>query len=96
MRFPLAAALLLVFDPRYRDFPIWQFAAPALLFFALRLGGERLPAAALQERTCALTLTVCALIRWTMDPLNAEALIWLATALGMATVAVERREKKTG
>ena len=88
------AALLLVFDPRYRDFPIWQFAAPALLFLALRLGGERLPAPALQERTCALTLTVCAPIRWAMDPLNPEAIIWLATALGMAAVAVEGRAKK--
>ena len=89
------AALLLVFDPRYRDFPIWQFATPALLFFALRLSGERLPEAALQERACALVLAVCTVIRWVMEPQNAEAIMWLATGLGMATVALERREKKT-
>lgn len=89
------AALLLVFDPRYRDFPIWQFAAPALTLFALRLSGQRLPADALQERACALVLAVCTVIRWVMEPQNAEAIMWLATGLGMATVALERREKKT-
>ena len=89
------AALLLVFDPRYRDFPIWQFAAPALTLFALRLSGQRLPADALQERACALVLAVCTVFRWAMEPQNAEAIMWLATGLGMATVALERRAKQT-
>ena len=68
-------AIALVFDPRYRGFPWALFAAPALVFLALRIAGERLHGDAREERLLAAVIALCApVIVWIEGVHNAQAI----------------------
>ncbi len=79
--------LLLVFDPRYRDFPLPTFAVPlvavlarALLRDLPRSGGGR------EELCVGATLAVGAIAGAIIEgPANLQSLAWSATALILAT-----------
>jgi exo-beta-1,3-glucanase (GH17 family) len=78
--------LLLVFDPRYRDFPLPSFAVPLVCVLARaatgslpRGGGGR------EELTVGLVLVAGALASaWLEGPLNHQSLIWNAAACVLA------------
>lgn len=74
------AALLLLVDPRYRDFPLalYGIALPLLL----TLG--RLAASGWEEKLCAAVILVCGVGRWAMEPLNPQAQAWLAVCVLLA------------
>lgn len=79
-------ALLLVFDPRYRDFPLPQFAVP-LVAVAARLLARDLPRSggAREELWAGGTLAVCAVAGAVQEgPLNLPALGWSLAALVLA------------
>jgi glucan 1,3-beta-glucosidase len=73
-------ALLLLADPRYRDFPYWLYALP--LPALLLLG--RLTSAGLEERLCGAVIVLCGVGRWLMEPMNAQAQAWLALCVLLA------------
>ncbi len=80
------AALLLVFDGRYRPLIVPLFAAPALLLMALALLGVRLPREAREERLLAAMGAVAApMLLFNEGLANAQACgaaaIWCALAL---------------
>jgi glucan 1,3-beta-glucosidase len=73
------AALLLLVDPRYRDFPYWLYLIPlptllALTFSRLRRNGQ-------EERLLAAVILLGGLGRWLMEPGNLEAQAWGALCL---------------
>lgn len=73
------AALLLLADPRYRDFPTLLYLVPALVF---GVGGwYRRGRTGFDERVCAIVLAVSVTGRWLMEPANPQAVAWLATGL---------------
>lgn len=84
--------LLLLFDPRYRDFPIPTFAVPVLAVCARALlhdlprgGGGR------EEFFVGGVLAVAAIAGAVREgPLNAQSLAWAACALVLATPALNR------
>jgi hypothetical protein len=71
-------AVLLLFDPRYRDFPYWLYATPALAFAVLRRSGG------IEEQLCALLILIGGVGRWLMEPLNPQAIAWLGLCLLLA------------
>ncbi|SIR43416.1 glucan 1,3-beta-glucosidase [Aromatoleum tolulyticum] len=88
------AALLLFADPRYRDFPVFLYLAPALVFgvtgwwTATRFGVE--------EKVCGLVIAACVVGRWLPEPLNPQAIAWLATGLFLAApclYAIARKDQ---
>ncbi len=83
---------LLVFDPRYRDFPLPVFAVP-LAGVAGRAALGDLPAAGggREELAAGLTLALGAAASAAIEgPLNHQALIWNAAALALAAPALLR------
>ncbi|HSD54573.1 MAG TPA: hypothetical protein VLC47_10425 [Burkholderiales bacterium] len=84
-------ALGLAFDPRYRDFPLAAFAAPAAGFAALAWLSEpraRAVSAGREERVLAAVLACCApVIVWRETLANDEALAWGALCLLLAASA---------
>ena len=84
--------LLLLFDPRYRDFPLPVFAVPLLAVLARaalrdlpRHGGGR------EELFAGGTLALAALASAVMEGrLNAASLVWNAVALVLAAPALVR------
>ena len=82
------AALLLAFDPRYRDFPLWLYALPALY---AGIAAWWLADNGREERICAAVIAAAALLRWSTEPLNPQACAWLLCALALAAPALRRR-----
>jgi glucan 1,3-beta-glucosidase len=84
-------ALGLAFDPRYRDFPLAAFAAPAVGFAALAwLSGPagRAMSAGREERVLAAVLAACVpVIVWRETTANLDALAWVALCLLLAASA---------
>ncbi len=78
-------ALGLVFDARYRPLPWPVIAAPALLLLALTCLGDRLPAAAREEKLLAAVCAVCAVLVAILEgPANTQALLYAALLLALA------------
>lgn len=72
-------ALLLVMDPRYRDFPTLLYLVPALCLAPLHWAA---PArSGIEERVCAWIIALSAVGRWISEPLNPQALAWLTVGL---------------
>lgn len=78
-------ALGLVFDARYRPLPWPVIAAPVLLLTALAWLGDRLPAAAREEKLLAAVCAVCAVLVVILEgPANTQALFYAALLLALA------------
>jgi hypothetical protein len=78
-------ALLLVFDPRYRDFPTAAFAVPLIGTLSRGLQNDLPRAGGRAECTVGLTLMAAALISAVMEgATNTPSLIWALTACIMA------------
>jgi exo-beta-1,3-glucanase (GH17 family) len=95
--------ILLVFDPRYREFPVWSFAVP-LVIAALRLPGLRIGRMRGTEET-AVSLTLCAGAIASLvqeGPLNGQSIVWngcaiiLAVSLSSPKVGVSPRPSGIG
>ena len=88
-----AVALPLVFDARYRELAWTLLAAPAPLWVALRLAGQRLDAGAREERVLACVMAACAVAIAGQEGLaNAQALAFaLLLALMAAAVVAPHR-----
>ena len=80
------AALLLLADPRYRDFPYWIYAVPLLSLLTLR----GLSVSGREEKLCAVLIALCGIGRWLMEPLNPQAQAWLALCLLLAYAGLAR------
>lgn len=84
-------ALGLAVDPRYRDFPLAAFAAPAAGFALLAwlTGASARPASVgREERVLAAVLALCApVIAWRETVANLDALAWAALGLLLAAAA---------
>lgn len=80
------AALLLLADPRYRDFPYWIYALPLLSLLTLR----GLSVSGREEKICAALIAICGIGRWLMEPLNPQAQAWLALCLLLAFAGLAR------
>ena len=86
--------LLLVFDPRYRDFPSLLFAAPggalvllSIITSATEVGSE----VTLEERLCALWLLVASVLIVVIErPSNLSADFWALLAGVCALVALRQ------
>jgi exo-beta-1,3-glucanase (GH17 family) len=83
------AALLLLADPRYRDFPIWLYALP--LGALLTLG--RLAHSGQEEKLCAAIIALGGIARWAMEPLNPQAQAWLVLCLLLAFAGLANTSK---
>jgi glucan 1,3-beta-glucosidase len=81
-------ALGLAVDPRYRDFPLAAFAAPAAGYALLAwLTGAAARAASVgrEERVLAAVLALCApVVVWRETLANVDALVWVALGLLLA------------
>ena len=78
-------ALSLVFDARYRPLPWPAIVAPALLLSMLAWLGDRLPAAAREEKLLAAVCAVCAVLVAILEgPANTQALLYAALLLALA------------
>ena len=88
--------LLLLFDPRYRDFPLATLAVPAVVVlgrFALRdlPVADLLPGAGRAELAAGGTLALAAMASTALEgPANTAALAWLAMALVLAAPPLMR------
>ena len=81
-------ALWLLIDARYRDFPTWLYLIPALEC-ALLPWLCRLPVSwSRGEIVCAICLLLAAIGRWLPEPLNPQALLWLAACLAFSLPAL--------
>lgn len=80
------ATLLLLADPRYRDFPYWIYAVPLLSLLTLR--GQSVSGQ--EEKICAVLVAVCGIGRWLMEPMNPQAQAWLALCLLLAFAGLAR------
>lgn len=83
------AVLLLLADPRYRDFPMWLYAIPLLSLLTL----SRLARAGREEKLCAGILALGGIARWAMEPLNPQAQAWLALCLLLAAAGLASTSK---
>lgn len=89
--------LLLVFDPRYREFPLAAFAVPVVAVLAragsrdLPRGDLVLPRAGREEAWAGGVLALGALVGAALEgPGNAQSLVWSAAALVPALPALLR------
>jgi hypothetical protein len=84
-------SLGLAFDPRYRDFPLAAFAAPAAGYAVLAwVNGLAACGASVgrEERVLAAALAACApVIVWRETPANVDALAWAGLCLLLAAGA---------
>lgn len=76
------AALLLLVDSRYRDFPILLYLTPAAIFGVV---GWWQRSAGRAERICAAVIAVSVIGRWLPEPANPQAIGWLLVGLVLAT-----------
>lgn len=65
-------ALLLLADPRYRDFPYALYALPLPALLTLR----SLSVTGREEKICAALIALCGIGRWLMEPMNPQAQAW--------------------
>lgn len=81
-------ALLLVFDARYRDFPLALFAPAGVGFALLSLIGDKAGIArraGLEERVLAAVIAVCAPVILVLErPSNTDAVLWVGLSLLLA------------
>ncbi len=78
-------ALLLVFDPRYRDFPTASFAVPLIGTLARALQNDLPRISGRAERTVAFTLIAAAISSAVMEgAANLPSIIWTITACVIA------------
>lgn len=81
----LAVSLGLVFDPRYRDFPVAAFFTPALTFAWLSLAGRPARDDAREEALLGTLLFLAGLVVAVREgPLNLVAFGWMAVAVLLA------------
>lgn len=85
------AALLLVVDPRYRDFPTLLYLLPAAILGVAGYGQGKCGRA---ERICATVLAICACGRVLSEPANPQALAWLLCGLVLAAPALLNRAQQ--
>lgn len=85
------AALLLLIDPRYRDFPTLLYLLPASIFASAASRQDR---HGRDERVCAIVLALCAGGRWLAEPANSQAIAWLLTGLALALPAMLGRPQQ--
>ncbi|MBI4754166.1 MAG: glycoside hydrolase family 17 [Betaproteobacteria bacterium] len=84
-----ATSLLLVFDPRYRDFPLEWLVFPGLGFALLNLAADRAVTAGVEERVLAWVLVLAAPLIAVQEGLaNLHALAWVALSLAFAGVVL--------
>ncbi|MGE5539437.1 MAG: hypothetical protein ACM30I_12535 [Gemmatimonas sp.] len=90
LAFALAAALAILTDGRYRDFPTFVYFVPALSFAALWIAGDRVPADGNRPaHVAAVALAVAAVAIVVNESLrNTQALAWAATALALSAPRV--------
>ncbi|HSI22484.1 MAG TPA: hypothetical protein VK959_05620 [Methylophilaceae bacterium] len=83
------SALLLLADPRYRDFPLWLYALPLISLLTL----SRMSHAGREEKLCAGIIALAGIARWAMEPLNPQAQAWLALCLLLAAAGLASTSK---
>jgi apolipoprotein N-acyltransferase len=83
------AVLLLLADPRYRDFPLWLYALPLLSLLTL----SRMSQTGREEKLCAGIIALGGIARWAMEPLNPQAQAWLALCLLLAAAGLASTSK---
>jgi len=83
------AALLLLADPRYRDFPLWLYALPLPGLLTL----SRLSRTGREEKLCAGIIALAGIARWAMEPANPQAQAWLALCLLLAAAGLASSSK---
>ena len=85
------AALLLLVDSRYRDFPTLLYLGPAALLGAL---GWAQAGYGRAERICAALIVASVIGRTLPEPTNPQAIAWLLTGLVLALPVVLARPRK--
>lgn len=91
------ASLLLLADPRYRDFPYWLYLLPLPTLAALAWSGT--VQTGREEGILAVVIMLCGLGRWLMEPGNPEAQAWamLCLLLGLTgLVRISKASKAAG
>jgi glucan 1,3-beta-glucosidase len=78
------AATLLAVDPRYRDFPLQLYAAPAVSLAVLALAARGVVSAGVEERLLGTLIALAGTARWLMEPFNPQAVAWLGVCLLLA------------
>src|SRR5690606_27895562 len=80
-----AMAVMLVFDARYRGFPLPLYLMPGITLALLAWLGDRPPSSAAEERVLALLLGASTLVvGFTEGPANTQAMVYCALALAIA------------
>lgn len=80
-----AMAIMLVFDPRYRGFPLPLYLMPGIALALLAWLGDRPPSSAAEERVLALLLGAASiLVAVSEGPTNTQAMIYCALGLVLA------------
>ncbi|MDR2220375.1 MAG: glucan 1,3-beta-glucosidase [Methylobacillus sp.] len=82
-------ALLLLADPRYRDFPLALYALPLPALLTLRGMSATIGRA---EKICAALIVLCGIARWLMEPMNPQAQAWAALCVLLAGCAIISKE----
>ncbi|PKO55961.1 MAG: beta-1,6-glucan synthase [Betaproteobacteria bacterium HGW-Betaproteobacteria-21] len=85
------AALLLLVDSRYRDFPSLLYLIPAALYGVV---GWWQRSAGRAERICALVIAISVIGRWLPEPANPQAVGWLLVGLVLALPVLWPRANK--
>lgn len=85
--FATVLCLLLVYDPRYRDFPTALFAPVTIGFVLIAFGAARTRSPAIEERLMSGWLVVAAVAIIVIErPQNTSAVLWAALCVGLAVV----------
>ena len=85
------AAVLLLVDSRYRDFPILLYLSPAALLGVLSWAQTTQGRA---ERICAALIAMAVLGRYLPEPTNPQAIAWLLTGLMLALPVLLARARE--
>lgn len=87
------AAVLLLADPRYRDFPFWLYLLPLPTLLAQSAWRQE---EGREEGILAVVLIVCGAARWLQEPGNPEAQAWagLCLLLGAPVLANIRSARR--
>ena len=76
-------AVLLLADPRYREFPYARYALPLPALLTLR----GMTVAGREEKICAALIIICGVGRWLMEPMNPQAQAWAVLCVLLAFAA---------
>ena len=85
------AAVLLLVDSRYRDFPVLLYLSPAVVLGVL---GWMEATRGRAERICAALIAMAVLGRYLPEPANPQAIAWLLTGLVLALPVLLARARK--